>query len=320
MSDISDPGGAGRRDRSAARRTVDDAYAAGRISAVDRSLRMEQIDAASTRGDLAMVVRDLTARAADPSPAPQSPDAWPAQPATSPTDPGATSTGPASTGPASTGLASTGPTGAADAQQGAARAWPPPGYGGEPTSSRSSVGTRRGVIGCVVAAVVFFFVAPVVLGLVGMIVVLGFGGSDSTSDSGTVGTVAQQWEERVGSLDDEAGSTVVRGFYLDDERGLAIVDEGGATTVWTYTGDGPWTAGQTQDGVVTPNLVDLATIRAADVQAAVDDATRAVAVPAGDRVRIEVVAATAEPRLQVTIGEAPAARVRTYTADGTFLF
>lgn len=315
MSDISDPGGAGRRDRSAARRTVDDAYAAGRISAVDRSLRMEQIDAASTRGDLAMVVRDLTARAADPSPASQSPDAWPAQPATSPTDPGATSTGPASTGPASTG-----PTGAADAQQGAARAWPPPGYGGEPASSRSSDGTRRGVIGCIVAAVVFFFVAPIVLGLVGMILVLGFGGSDSTSDGGTMGTVAQQWGERVDSLDDEAGSTVVRGFYLDDERGLALVDEGGKTAVWTCSGSGPWTAGETQDGVATSNLVDLATIRAADVQAAVDDATRAVAVPAGDRVRIEVVAVTAEPRLQVTIGEAPAARMRTYTADGTFLF
>ena len=64
MTDISDPSGAGRGDRRQARRSVDEAYAAGRISAVDRSLRMEQIDAASTRGDLAMVVRDLTDRPA----------------------------------------------------------------------------------------------------------------------------------------------------------------------------------------------------------------------------------------------------------------
>lgn len=59
MSDISDPGGAGRGDRRRARKTVDGAYAEGRITSADRALRMQQIEAASTKGDLAMVVRDL---------------------------------------------------------------------------------------------------------------------------------------------------------------------------------------------------------------------------------------------------------------------
>ncbi|MEH3034836.1 MAG: DUF1707 domain-containing protein [Aeromicrobium erythreum] len=60
MSDISDPGGAGRGDRRRARQAVDAAYAEGRVTAADRALRMQQIEAASTKGDLAMVVRDLS--------------------------------------------------------------------------------------------------------------------------------------------------------------------------------------------------------------------------------------------------------------------
>lgn len=73
MTDLSDPRGAGRRDRRAALRTIDDAYASRRISSVDRALRVEQVAAASTVGDLAMITRDLAAPA--PAPAPPAPAA-----------------------------------------------------------------------------------------------------------------------------------------------------------------------------------------------------------------------------------------------------
>lgn len=59
MSDISDPGRAGRGDRKRARKLIDAAYAAGRISAADRAHRTQRVESAYTKGDLAVIVRDL---------------------------------------------------------------------------------------------------------------------------------------------------------------------------------------------------------------------------------------------------------------------
>lgn len=89
MSDISDPGGAGRGDRRRARKTVDGAYAEGRITSADRALRMQQIEAASTKGDLAMVVRDLSGmppvqRQTPPPSMPPTPPFLPGRPAQPP--------------------------------------------------------------------------------------------------------------------------------------------------------------------------------------------------------------------------------------------
>jgi len=74
VTSISDPGRPGRRDRRRARKLVDTAFAERRLTAADRSLRMQRIEAAHTRGDLAMITRDLVApvqtnlgRALDPS-------------------------------------------------------------------------------------------------------------------------------------------------------------------------------------------------------------------------------------------------------------
>ena len=68
MSDISDPGRAGRRDRKRARKLIDAAYAAGQLTAADRALRTERVESAHTKGDLAVLVRDLN-RAAGAAPA-----------------------------------------------------------------------------------------------------------------------------------------------------------------------------------------------------------------------------------------------------------
>jgi hypothetical protein len=74
VNSISDPGRASRGDRRRAQKLVDTAFAEGRLTAADRSLRTERIQAAQTRGDLAMIIRDLVApvqtnlgRALDPS-------------------------------------------------------------------------------------------------------------------------------------------------------------------------------------------------------------------------------------------------------------
>jgi hypothetical protein len=59
VSDISDPGRAGRRDRKRAQKLIDAAFAAGRLTAADRAFRTERVDSAHTKGDLAVLVRDL---------------------------------------------------------------------------------------------------------------------------------------------------------------------------------------------------------------------------------------------------------------------
>jgi hypothetical protein len=71
---ISDPGRPSRRDRRRAQKLVDTAFAESRLTAADRTLRTQRIQAAHTRGDLATITRDLVApvptnlgRALDPS-------------------------------------------------------------------------------------------------------------------------------------------------------------------------------------------------------------------------------------------------------------
>ena len=61
MDAISDPGRPSRRDRRRAQKLVDTAVAEHRLTAADRALRTQRIEAAHTRGDLAMITRDLVA-------------------------------------------------------------------------------------------------------------------------------------------------------------------------------------------------------------------------------------------------------------------
>lgn len=67
VTSLSDPSRAGRRDRRKAQKSVDAAYAGGQLSAADRALRTQRIEAAQTKGELAMITRDL---AAPPPPQP----------------------------------------------------------------------------------------------------------------------------------------------------------------------------------------------------------------------------------------------------------
>ena len=172
LTDLSDPHGAGRGDRRRARRLVDEADAAGRISAVDRGLRIEQVEAAATRGDLAMVVRDLVG---------------PGEPAGSTEAPPAPSSVPA---PTPTPAPAPGPTGAPAAPDVdgdvKAPAWPPPGYQGRevgPSDVRS--GPSRRTIGCIIGAVAVFLLLPIILGIVALVVGLALSGTSGSSSGGT---------------------------------------------------------------------------------------------------------------------------------------
>lgn len=60
MSSLSDPARAKRGDRRAIQKLIDAAYADGRLSAAERALRTQRVEAAQTKGDLAMIARDIT--------------------------------------------------------------------------------------------------------------------------------------------------------------------------------------------------------------------------------------------------------------------
>jgi hypothetical protein len=88
MTCLSDPSRASRCDRRKAQMAIDAGYAAGRLTAADRTLRMQRIEAAQTRGDLAMITRDLggpAAAATPPEPEPQGQLPQPSQPSAPPT-------------------------------------------------------------------------------------------------------------------------------------------------------------------------------------------------------------------------------------------
>lgn len=313
MSDISDPGGAGRGDRRTARRAVDAAYTAGRISAVDRSLRMEQIDAAATRGDLAMVVRDLTDRPADPPPPRPAPSSDAAR-APFPRPPAAEQPAPSA---GSSPVPDPPATSPGDAP---GRAWPPPGFGGTPEVGEHTSGTNRRTIGCIVGVVAFFFLAPCLLGAGGLVVSLVVSGSDGDSSDGVaVEQVEQWWDERVDDLAAASGTTVVSAYRVGEDTGTATTEESTASTDWTYS-SGVWVEGMTRADLPELPVADLARIDASAVQSAVDDARFAVDTDADPTIMIRVRPQVGQdPLLEVTVGDGAAVQSRTYDSDGLLL-
>jgi len=87
VSDISDPGRASRGDRKRAQKLIDAAYAAGQLTAANRAFRTERVGSAHSKGDLAILVRDLGAGGAVSAAATGATVQPPAQAAPAPTDP-----------------------------------------------------------------------------------------------------------------------------------------------------------------------------------------------------------------------------------------
>lgn len=169
MGDINDSSPAGRADRARAREVVGAALASGRISGPDVELRLVQIDAAATRGDLAMVVRDLEAHA--PGPAAPPPPVGPPMPPQQPVE----------------------------------AATPAP---QQPVGSAPS-GRRPVRVGRVVVIVALAFIATCGLSLLGFAWSLFSGLNGVDTSSSPAPQTAEGWTAFVAAVEDESGSTEV---------------------------------------------------------------------------------------------------------------
>ncbi len=313
---------------------VDEAYAEGRITAADRALRLEQIDAASTKGDLAMVLRDLESR----PPTPTSPDLGappfgmpppvadldPVAPRDLPT-PSAPSLPPPSAGlPASAG-------------QGPSRA--PPSYGGSGSGAAAgpqpSGWTTERKIGCGVIAVIAVFLVPLI---VAVVVFVGVAGSiDDGFDSGssddvgladdgytekdgvTVPDAATWWDLQVADLDDDAGAATVTTYDVRDGSGTATVVDGTTARQWVFRGVEWEPVGEPTGLDPAASPVDLADVAPSVVQDIVETTLLEVGPDASPDVQLHVVTSGTEPRLVVDVTDGSTTTRGTFGLDGTRL-
>lgn len=320
---------------------VDEAYAEGRITAADRALRLEQIDAAATKGDLAMVLRDLEGR----PPSSTSPDLG-APPFGMPApvadlDPVAPTTQPApTTPPAPSALPPVTSSAPASTPGSGGPSWAPPSYGGSGSDSGSGSGRRTGgwtterTIGCGVVAVIAIFLVPLVIAVV---VFLGVarsfdGGFDSGSsddivvaddggytekDGVTVPDAAAWWDTQVTELDDSVGAATVTAFDVRDGSGVATVVDGTTTRQWVFAGAAWEPVGEPAmlDPAASP--VDLADIDPTVVQDVVETTLLQVGPDASPDVQLHVVTSGGAPRLVVEVTDGSTTTRGTFALDGT---
>lgn len=339
MTDISDPSGAHRKDRRAARKTVDDAYASGRISAVDRALRVEQIEAAATRGDLAMVLRDLAGPAPEqrrpPTPPPigsgpaSSPDRTSSTPPSSGDQPDLTSSQAAlwerlqrehaasqasdqpssgTTPPPSAGLPRTG------------------GY--QPASDTLEPGKpNRRLIGCLVAFVAVVFLGPCLIAILifGVAAVTGDWDTGSSSDpvylddetlDGPLFVLSepQAWDWMRDDLEVEVGTSEVVWLEADDSGAEAAVMTDGTATRWEYDGVS-WIEGD-EVAVDEDTVVDLSEVDGETITGLVETARRDLDVDPDAAATVRVTASLAGPAAAVGFPDEPGTPVRAYMLDG----
>lgn len=320
---------------------VDEAYAEGRITAADRTLRLEQIDAASTKGDLAMVLRDLESRpSTTTSPDLAAPPFGMPPPVTdldpvAPRNRQAPST-PSSPPPGAAPPAETTPP----ASTGGGPTWAPPSYGGSVSGSAS--GPRAGggwtterKIGCGVIAVIAIFLVPLVVALV---VFLGVarsfdGGFDSGSsddvgladdgytvkDGVTVPDAATWWDLQVADLDDDAGTATVTTYDVRDGGGVATVVDGTTARQWVFRGVEWEPLGEPTRLDPATSPVDLADVAPTVVQDVVEATLLEVGPDASPDVQVHVVTSGADPRLVVDVTDGSTTTRGVFTLDGTRL-
>lgn len=225
VSDISDPRRAGRGDRKRAQKLIDAAYAAGQLTAADRAFRTERVDSAHTRGDLAVLVRDLV-RA------------------------GGGSTGGAAARPPSTPSPPTDPTSGRGTRS-LGSAIPPDqlkamANGGLASTSRLGESMRSSMTGDnvkrirrVVLIAVVGFLLLCGLGVAGIVAAiftsLGNGGDPAETPASSVNLqTADGWSQLVAAVEDETGTTEVYDVVVYPEYASinAVADEGAMRYVY----------------------------------------------------------------------------------------
>jgi hypothetical protein len=303
---ISDPGRPSRRDRRRAQKLVDTAFAEQRLTAADRSLRTQRIEAAHTRGDLAMITRDLVA--------PSTTNLGRAL------DPGVMSSMRRTVTHATAGSPTT------------LRS-------STPTIDLSGVGRK---VRLFILIAVGGMVASCLLGLVAFVpVVIGaFEGvkvspaDDATSVApgpgaapgpGTSSTSAGDpaslhsavgWTQLVHAIEAESGTSEVYDVVAYPQYASVGLDGDGAVERGFYR-DGAWQESVSMRMPVTGSLVDLAEIDADLIARLPQETARAVGFDQLTGTYIIVNAFAGDPRIMVYVQSHAESQYRVYRLDGT---
>ncbi|WP_235503350.1 DUF1707 SHOCT-like domain-containing protein [Aeromicrobium sp. Root495] len=209
---MSDPAGAGRGDKKRAKALIDAAYASGRITAADRALRFDRVDAAATRGDLAGLTAGLEAPVTPPSQVAQQPyqppqpsphPSWPQQPAAG--APGPVSA-PRTSGAQTPGMPTT--------------SWQGP-------QGRPGIKAPRGRLGCVLGVIGIAVLLPCFAGVFGIVTSVFTGVVGFSSGSGDLDT-RSAWSSIVDDVREQNGTTRVERVRFYDA----------VATVWVRTPTG----------------------------------------------------------------------------------
>ena len=311
MSDISDPGRAGRRDRKRAQKLIDAAFAAGRLTAADRALRTQRVDSAHTKGDLAVLVRDLK-RADGAAPAAAATTAMSPSTTTQPTDPTA--------GPGATSLGSAIPPDQLRAMLKGKIGSAATINMSESMRSALSGDTVRTVRRVVLATVIGFLL---LCGLgAGAIVYAIFNGVDEIGDSSSSPTptvnlqTAKGWSQLVAAVDKETGTSRVYDAVVYPEYASinAVMDEGAMRYVYR---NGTFQLFNSPVTAVTHDPVDLADFDADLVEGLPDRTGKLQGMPDYDSAYFIVNRQSGEPAIMVYLQQqGKLARWSIYDLDG----
>jgi len=312
VSDISDPDRAGRGDRKKAKKLIDAAYAAGHLTAANRTLRMDRVDSAQTKGDLAILVRDLSGPTA----------AAGATGVVAAATPPVTSTGGPTT--PSQGTVSLGSAIPPDQLRAMAKKG-----GSVPTTIdlRGAMGSATGDtvkrVRRIVLIVLVGFLVLCGLGVAGVVTAV-FSGINNIVDSGGGGTptssvnlqTADGWTELVAAVDKETGTTRVYDAVIYPEYASinAIVDEGAMRYVYR---DGAF---QLFNSPVTPaqgKPIDLADIEPGLIAGLPDKTAKLQGMPDYDSAYLIVNTLSGQPGIMVYVQQSGRlSRWSIYDLDG----
>ena len=311
MSDISDPGRAGRGDRKRAQKLIDAAYAAGQLTAADRAFRTERVDSAHTKGDLAVLVRDLVRAGGAAAAA-----GVVHPPTTSPSEP----IDPTS-GRSTTSLGSAIPPDQLKSMM----------KGGSASTIRVGESMRAAMTGDnvkrvrrIVLIVVVGFLLLCGLSLAGIVAAI-FTGIDQGSDpADTPATsvnlqTADGWSQLVAAIENETGTSEVYDVVVYPEYASinAVADEGAMRYV--YRGG----SFQLFNSPVTPALgdpIDLAEIDADLVAGLPDQTAERQGMPEYDSAYLIVNTLTGSPAIMVYVQQTGRlSRWSIYALDGTVI-
>lgn len=311
MSDISDPGRAGRRDRKRAQKLIDAAFASGHLTAADRAFRTERVDSAHTKGDLAVLVRDLK-RAQGAAPAAAAATAVPPSTTTQPTDPtaghGAKSLGSAIP-PEQLRAMLKGRIGSA--------ATVDMGQSMRSAFSADGVRTARRVV--LITVIGFLLLCGLGIGGIVYAIFTGvneIGGSSSTPTPSVNLQTAKGWSQLVAAVDKETGTSRVYDAVVYPEYASinAVVEEGAMRYVYR---DGSFQLFNSPVTVATQDPVDLADIDAQLVEGLPDRTAKRQGMPDYDSAYLIINRQSGEPAIMVYLQQqGKLSRWSIYDLDG----